>query len=407
MNKRAQGSLEYLLIIGGAVLVAVIVITLLLSLTEDLGSGVTDTTTKAIDIISLTDPCPATFSCCVGDTQYSRKDCPVGFTCVSNDNCVVDTTDPCPYDCCDGLSGYEDKLCTGGLICNNVLHACVTPPPPPSDPCPYDCCDGLSGYEDKLCTGGLICNNVLHTCVECIDASDCAAGEVCSSGTCVEDVYFHPDLVGYWRFEEASGDNTAIDSAASENLTILGAATRVPSKTGLGTAIPITSVANRAYNVGDAVAYNFEYNQPFSGCAWTYLTSSGTQRTIMGKMLGVRGWELSNMSGRINFYLINSWTSRAIQVRSILTVPGGWNHICFTYDGTGSALGVTLYNNGSSIPDNHPFNFLNNQTIQSSSVFNIGARNTAFSWHGSIDEVMIFDQELSAAEISNLYTFYN
>ncbi|MCH7902924.1 class III signal peptide-containing protein, partial [archaeon] len=44
MNKKGQGALEYLLLIGGAVLVAVIVITLLLQITSQ---GETDTRATA------------------------------------------------------------------------------------------------------------------------------------------------------------------------------------------------------------------------------------------------------------------------------------------------------------------------------------------------------------------------
>lgn len=44
MNKKGQGALEYLLLIGGAVLVAVIVITLLLQITTQ---GEADTTATA------------------------------------------------------------------------------------------------------------------------------------------------------------------------------------------------------------------------------------------------------------------------------------------------------------------------------------------------------------------------
>lgn len=43
MEKKGQGALEYLLLIGGAVLVAVIVITLLLGLTESSGNQTDDT----------------------------------------------------------------------------------------------------------------------------------------------------------------------------------------------------------------------------------------------------------------------------------------------------------------------------------------------------------------------------
>lgn len=47
MDKKGQGALEYLLLIGGAVLVAVIVITLLLGIVDDSSDGTKDTVAVA------------------------------------------------------------------------------------------------------------------------------------------------------------------------------------------------------------------------------------------------------------------------------------------------------------------------------------------------------------------------
>tara|TARA_Y100000310_G_scaffold338782_2_gene429440 strand:+ start:587 stop:841 length:255 start_codon:yes stop_codon:yes gene_type:complete len=58
LDKKGQGALEYLLLIGGAVLVAVIVITLLLSITEQGETQTTKTTNDALCVQRLTLTCP-------------------------------------------------------------------------------------------------------------------------------------------------------------------------------------------------------------------------------------------------------------------------------------------------------------------------------------------------------------
>jgi len=53
LDKKGQGALEYLLLIGGAVLVAVIVITLLLSITEQGETQTLETTGNALCVQRL------------------------------------------------------------------------------------------------------------------------------------------------------------------------------------------------------------------------------------------------------------------------------------------------------------------------------------------------------------------
>jgi uncharacterized protein (UPF0333 family) len=51
MDNKAQGALEYLLLIGGAVLVAVVVIALLSGLASTAGDGTEENITKGTDAI--------------------------------------------------------------------------------------------------------------------------------------------------------------------------------------------------------------------------------------------------------------------------------------------------------------------------------------------------------------------
>ena len=82
MEKKGQGALEYLLLIGGAVLVAVIVITLLLNITETAGESTETTVETAACINRLTIGCPTSLAdgirtqCAETPTSAVPADCP-------------------------------------------------------------------------------------------------------------------------------------------------------------------------------------------------------------------------------------------------------------------------------------------------------------------------------------------
>ena len=83
MQKKGQGALEYLLLIGGAVLIAVIVIAVITSLANTGKTGVTatvDCATKACDA------CKAANAACYGSTAAGASiTWGAGATCIDAD----------------------------------------------------------------------------------------------------------------------------------------------------------------------------------------------------------------------------------------------------------------------------------------------------------------------------------
>lgn len=82
MNKKGQGALEYLLLIGGAILVAVVVITILSGLGNPVGAQANETAARAICSARTTNPETA----CAG-TPAQVGDTPNKMTCT----CAVNT----------------------------------------------------------------------------------------------------------------------------------------------------------------------------------------------------------------------------------------------------------------------------------------------------------------------------
>ena len=136
---------------------------------------------------------------------------------------------------------------------------------------------------------------------------------------------------------------------------------------------------------------DFEWNQPFSGGGWFMLrsapnfTSSSVSGALISKMDSTqhyRGWDLAAEKGIITLELADQAPKeepvpdkpkkgapkpevpkvkvvipkdrtpmRAIKVATVTPLPtdGHWDHLFFTYDGSGRATGVKLYVNGAPV----------------------------------------------------------
>ena len=138
---------------------------------------------------------------------------------------------------------------------------------------------------------------------------------------------------------------------------------------------------------------DFEWNQPFSSGGWFMLrsapnfTSSKVSGALISKMDSTqhdRGWDLAAENGIISVELADQAPKeqpapekpkkgapkakapkvsakcrrrtltpmRAIKVATVTPLPtdGQWDHLFFTYDGSGKAAGVKIYVNGRRLP---------------------------------------------------------
>lgn len=167
--------------------------------------------------------------------------------------------------------------------------------------------------------------------------------------------------------------------------------------------------ANRHIDLGDPAEHQFEYNNPFSISGWFKTTVSGEQ-VIFGKQLGSNnaGFRLSQQSNQIRMHLANSTSARA-EVRSanVGAADGFWHHVVGTWDGNagGAASGVTLYIDGVDITPGSPTtDTLGTNSILTSANSQIGIRNnTSNDFRGLLDEISIWNIELSLAQVQAIY----
>ena len=172
---------------------------------------------------------------------------------------------------------------------------------------------------------------------------------------------------------------------------------------------------------------NFEWTDSFSGALWlkTQKRKEDFSQTIFGTTGGKnnywRGWDMFlDDNNYINFRLISSLPGNAIHVKSPDSIKiNKWDHLAFTYDGSGEASGVKLFLNGNQI----------NQIVKTDNLYksikpvsSSGIRNERRSvkvgesydgssgdnriFKGKMDELFIFNKSLSTFEIKTLYNKY-
>jgi len=153
---------------------------------------------------------------------------------------------------------------------------------------------------------------------------------------------------------------------------------------------------------------DFSKTDSFSFSCWIKRDALGSEQVILGKIDNAspyKGYELCLLSSntyRVMFRNSNPAYQRFIRNSSSTIADTNWHHIAFTYDGSGSVSGVNLYLDGSL--DNGSTTGTLNSDMTNSFPFCISSRNQATAFFsGNIDEVGVFNSELSASDITAIY----
>jgi hypothetical protein len=129
-----------------------------------------------------------------------------------------------------------------------------------------------------------------------------------------------------------------------------------------------------------------------------------------------RGYSLVLDDGHPTFSLVHFWPGNAIQVRANDSVPlGAWTHLAITYDGSSHAAGLKIYVNGKPaavevVRDRLTRDIMHRQEWGDSDAGSLqlalGARFRDVGFKGgAIDELQVFDRELSPLEVPPLGGF--
>jgi len=127
-----------------------------------------------------------------------------------------------------------------------------------------------------------------------------------------------------------------------------------------------------------------------------------------------RGMQLVLHQGKPQFSLIHFWPGDAIRVESADAIPvQEWTHVAVSYDGSSQASGIRLFVNGRPVAVNVDRDQLTRDFRHRSEwgdsaagtlPITVGARFRDIGFrNGSMDELQIFDRELSTLEMARLY----
>lgn len=213
--------------------------------------------------------------------------------------------------------------------------------------------------------------------------------------------------------DTGDGKNTRITRSDTSAKTIRYNTVMIPGGD-LGNALDFDG-SDDCINLGDASDLDFDSDEPFSVSAWVKRGAISSNHIIASKMLSsgtFRGWWLhfEGTNNAISFMLRsdNATTNQLFtETDSAFTNTSVWYHIVITYDGSETAAGVNIYVDAVDKALTPVNDTLSATTLNSTSA-SIGSRNCDSRFYkGLIDEVVVWAEELSANDVSDLWSSGN
>ncbi len=146
----------------------------------------------------------------------------------------------------------------------------------------------------------------------------------------------------------------------------------------------------------------FSFYNSFTLSAWIYPTAADGAIVTKAKDVDEEsGYGLYLRNGKLQANLVQRWLDDAIRVETEQPLElNRWHHVAMSYDGMRIAQGVRLYVDGALAKKKILLDELN-QNFQAKDPLRIGAGN-ALRFHGSIDDVRVYNDALPAADLAVL-----
>jgi len=163
-------------------------------------------------------------------------------------------------------------------------------------------------------------------------------------------------------------------------------------------------------NCGDSDNLSFgngSTDSPFSISAWVNMTDATNFVTIAKDSNSGREYVIRTLSAdRLHFYLLDNSSSGYIgrKTPAVTSNQNTWIHTVYTYNGNRSSSGIKIYLNGSPVDNDNYQGGSYTAMENTNAALNIGRqeRSTSTYANGKIDQVNIFDYELSQDQVIKL-----
>lgn len=214
--------------------------------------------------------------------------------------------------------------------------------------------------------------------------------------------------LGYWTLDETSGSDVTDygtggnDGTWEDDTDNLITTESVSGQ--IDTALDFESGDNAKVVI--APAASIDNLSTMTACAWIRPESiTGSYPAVISKFNSISdlGWGLYINAGSDEL----EFQTRRMGYRSTNSpkiTTGTWQHVCATWDGTDDYTGVTLYIGGVERPSLGTYGDWDGSTFDDSGEdLTIGYAEAGSVFDGMIDEVCLFDEELDATAIADIY----
>lgn len=151
-----------------------------------------------------------------------------------------------------------------------------------------------------------------------------------------------------------------------------------------------------------------EYNTSFSAFAWIKISTTGRLQSFFNHSRinsTERGWRMSiGSTQKLIVWIRNTATTNEIHVTSQATpfVANTWYHVGFTYDGSATAAGVTMYIDGAAAAHDVVADTLSATIVDANAALKMGKDFSTF-FHGFVDEASWWNSRLTAGQVTEVY----
>ncbi|HEB26507.1 MAG TPA: hypothetical protein ENI05_01850, partial [Porticoccus sp.] len=228
-----------------------------------------------------------------------------------------------------------------------------------------------------------------------------------------EDLSGIGSIVAHWKLNDNLGTTVVIDADGATHNGVASANTNTLSTT------DESGTANKAFDmqggteyvtVGDDGDFSFgngSVDSPFSVAAWIKYTDTGANQQIISKFHNGNNqleWKFEVVSDSLSFSIADESESAVVGADADVTLDANWHFVVATYSGNGSWTGITLYIDW--VKQNVSFVGGGTYTAMESLGADviIGGREagTLELWEGDLNNIAIFNKELSATEVASL-----
>lgn len=204
-------------------------------------------------------------------------------------------------------------------------------------------------------------------------------------------------------------DANAIDYGSRDGtITASGTTTHSPSPLGNSRIFDGTNDLLTYSNESD---FDFEYTDTYSVSFWYKIPSTGGAQILSKGATygGGDGWALDYQTGFNGFVFIQEQVSSTNNNLWTMVSTGGthdneWHHFVFAYDGSNAISGLTAYIDGTVVDSYGDVASLIDGTILNSDALFVGENYlNANDFDGTLDDIRIYDVELTTTEMIDLY----